>query len=129
METAKGKNNFKDLDEVDIQILKHLQQNAKFDIKQLPDVLNMTKTPVYKRIIALEEAGFITRYVALLDRKLVGLPLMVFCAVSLSVQNAEYIAEFNKQVKDIEEIIECYLIGGVSDFIFKGDCKRPEKWE
>gem|GEM_PF-3390156 len=79
-------------------ILKHLQQNAKFDIQQLSSAFHMTKTPIYKRIVPLEQAGYITRYVALVDRKLIGLPLMVFCAVSLSIHNAAFIAEFNKQI-------------------------------
>ncbi len=107
------------LDKVDREILRHLQVNAKIDMVQLCKVVNMTKAPVYKRIAALEEAGFISRYVALLDRKKVGLPLLVFCAVSLNIQNAEYIAQFNKQVRLIEEIVECYLTGGVFDFILK----------
>lgn len=119
MENKKGKNPPFPLDKIDKMILKHLQQNAKFDIQQLSTVLHMTKTPIYKRIVSLEEAGYITRYVALVDRKLIGLPLMVFCAVSLSIQNAAFIAEFNKQVEHIEEIVECYLTGGVFDFILK----------
>ncbi len=97
-------------------------------MKKLSEVVSMTKTPIYKRIIALEEAGYITGYVALIDRKLVGLPLMVFCAVSLNIQNAEHITKFNEQVKGIEEIIECYLTGGVFDFILKVVVKDLEAY-
>jgi DNA-binding Lrp family transcriptional regulator len=119
MDIMQGKNPSLTLDKVDRGILRHLQKNSKFDIKELSEALNMTKTPIYKRIAALEEAGYITDYVALLDRKMVGLPLMVFCAVSLNIQNAEFIAKFNKQVKEIDEIVECYLTGGIFDFILK----------
>lgn len=107
------------LDKVDRGILRHLQANSKIDMVRLCKVLNMTKAPVYKRIARLEEAGYISHYVALLDRKKIGLPLLVFCAVSLNIQNAEYIAQFNKSVRSIEEIVECYLTGGVFDFILK----------
>lgn len=113
MENRKEKNPPFPLDKLDKMILKQLQQNAKFDIQQLSTVLQMTKTPIYKRIVSLKESGYITRYVALVDRELIGLPLMVFCAVSLSIQNAASIAEFNKQVEQIEEIGECYLTGGL----------------
>jgi|SRR5579859_3522098 len=107
------------LDKVDREILRHLQANSKIDMVRLCKVLNMTKAPVYKRIAGLEEAGYISHYVALLDRKKVGLPLLVFCAVSLNIQNAEYIAQFKKRVRGIEEIVECYLTGGVFDFVLK----------
>ncbi len=116
-----GKRNFIPgvFDETDRKILRHLQVNSKIEIEKLSRALNMTKAPIYKRIAALEQAGFISQYVALLDRRKVGFPLLVFCAVSLNIQNAEFIAQFNKQVKGIEEIIECYLTGGVFDFILK----------
>ncbi|SEI69770.1 Lrp/AsnC family transcriptional regulator [Dyadobacter koreensis] len=119
MEIVTGKNPSMALDKIDRQILGHLQENAKFDMQQLSALLHMTKTPIYKRIVALEQAGYISKYVALLDRKKVGFPLLVFCAVSLNIQNADYIAKFNEQVKLIDEIVECYLTGGVFDFILK----------
>lgn len=119
MEIVSGKNPSMDLDKIDRQILRHLQENAKFDMQQLSALLHMTKTPIYKRIVALEEGGYINKYVALLDRRKVGFPLMVFCAVSLNIQNADFIAKFNQQVKLIDEIVECYLTGGVFDFILK----------
>ncbi len=107
------------LDVTDVSILRHLQKNAKFDIADLCRTLNMTKAPIYKRIILLENAGYIAKYVAILDRKKIGLPLLVFCAVSLNIQNAEYISQFRNKIKDIDEIIECYLTGGIFDFILK----------
>lgn len=128
MEKIKGKNPPPPLDIIDKLILQHLQINSKFDIQSLSNTLNMTKTPVYKRIVSLEESGYIRGYVALVDRKLVGLPLMVFCAVSLNIQNAEYIDDFNKKIKAIDEIVECYLTGGVFDFILKVIVKDLEEY-
>lgn len=119
MENTKGKNPVQQLDHTDLLILKHLQANARFNMKELSDELHMTKTPIYERIKRLEQDGFINRYVAILDRKKVGIPLMVFCAVSLTVQNADYIEQFNAQIAGMEEIVECHLTGGVFDFILK----------
>jgi DNA-binding Lrp family transcriptional regulator len=119
MENAKVKSPALQLDQVDLAILKHLQANARFNMKELSDELRMTKTPIYERIKRLEQDGYIHKYVALLDRKKVGLPLMVFCAVSLSVQNAAAIAAFNEQISDMEEVVECHLTGGMFDFILK----------
>lgn len=119
MDNLVGKNPSYSIDEIDRQILIYLQQNANPNIKELADKLNLTKTPIYKRIKQLEDEGYIDKYVALVDRKKVGVPLMVFCSVSLSIQNAEYIALFNEEIKKIEEIVECYLTGGVFDFLLK----------
>ena len=54
-----------------------------------------------------------------MDNKKVGLPLIVFCNVSLAVHNDEYICRFREEVQQIEEIVECYSIGGVYDFFLK----------
>jgi DNA-binding Lrp family transcriptional regulator len=53
---------------------------------------------------------------------------MVFCAVSLNIQNADLISKFSQQIKEIEEIIECYLTGGVFDFILKVIVKDLEAY-
>lgn len=107
------------LDRTDIMILQALQNNAKVNMKELAAELNMTKTPIYERVKRLEDEGFIKNYVALVDNKKVGLPLIVFCNVSLAVHNDEYICRFREEVQQIEEIVECYSIGGVYDFFLK----------
>ena len=107
------------MDETDRQILIYLQDNSNFNMKELAEKLNLSATPIYKRIRQLEEEGYIDKYVALVDRKKVGISLIVFCSVSLTSQNAEYIAQFNEEIKKIDEVVECYLTGGVFDFVLK----------
>jgi Lrp/AsnC family transcriptional regulator len=107
------------LDETDFKLLRYLQKNGRFNIKELADTLNISKTPIYERIKRLEQEGYIKEYVALIDRKKVGVPLMVFCAVSLNIQNAENIVLFTNEIKKIKEIIECHSTGGVLDFLLK----------
>lgn len=119
MEVAKEKNSPYIMDEVDRQILIYLQEQANPNIKELAEKLNLSSTPVYKRIRQLENSGYISKYVALVDRKKVGVPLIVYCSVSLNIQNAEYIAQFNEEIRKINEVVECYLTGGVFDFILK----------
>ncbi len=107
------------LDKTDIGILRALQDNAKLNVKELSDLLHISKTPVYERIKRLENEGHIKRYVALVDNKKVGLPLIVFCNVSLAVHNDEHIKRFQQEIKDIEEVMECYSTGGMYDFLIK----------
>ncbi|RWY57122.1 Lrp/AsnC family transcriptional regulator [Mucilaginibacter gilvus] len=107
------------LDRTDLLILKSLQKNSKFNITELCEEVNMSKTPVYERIKRLEEDGFIKQYVALVDHKKVGLPLVIFCNVSLNVHNAEHIERFTNEILKLDEVTECYSLGGVFDFLLK----------
>lgn len=107
------------LDETDIKILQALQLNAKVNTKELSEQLHISKTPIYERIKRLENDGYIKGYTALVDNKKVGLPLIVFCNVSLAVHDDEHIQHFKKEITDIDEIMECYSTGGIYDFFLK----------
>lgn len=107
------------LDEIDIKLLRALQKDAKANTKELCEMLNLSKTPVYERMRRLENEGVITGYSAIIDNKKVGLPLIVFCNVSLAVHDDEHIERFKKDILGIEEIMECYSTGGFYDFLLK----------
>lgn len=115
----KGKIPTPALDATDRRILARLQADAKLNVKQLADELNLTKTPVYERIRRLESEGIIKKYVAVLDRARLPSSMVVFCSVSLEVQKIEKIEQFSRQVAEIPEVLECYLMGGTSDFMLK----------
>lgn len=107
------------LDDVDIKIISLLQSDAKMSIKSIAEKVNMTKTPIYERIRRLEETGVIEKYVALVDRKKVNGGMLVFCSVSLEVQKLPEIESFKEEIKNIPEVMECYLMGGANDFLLK----------
>ena len=107
------------LDAIDQEILCYLQQDAKMNIKELADKLHMTKTPVYERIKRLEKEGYITEYVALLDKKKLDLSFIVFCEVTLSSQKIEYMNQFSEAIEKMPEVVECYILGGVFDYLLK----------
>ena len=103
------------LDKTDIEILQVLQKDAKVNTKELSEKLHISKTPIYERIKRLENDGYIKGYVALVDNKKIGLPLIVFCNVSLAV----HFKRFQEEIKNIDEIMECYSTGGIYDFFIK----------
>lgn len=107
------------LDKIDKRLLTILQQDAKANIKEIAAQLNMTKTPIYERIKRLEREGLIEKYVAVLNKKKVSNSITVFCSVSLESQKLDEIRAFNKAIKEIPEVIECYLMGGANDFLLK----------
>ena len=102
------------LDETDIEILHSLQKDAKINTKELSEKLHISKTPIYERIKRLENEGYIKGYVALVDNKKIGLPLIIFCNVSLAVHDDEHIERFKEEIRNIDEIM-----GGIYDFFVK----------
>ena len=107
------------LDAIDKRILEMLQEDAKVNIKEMAEQLNMTKTPIYERIKRYEREGIIKKYVAILDQEKIGMSMVIFCSVSLETQKLEQIHAFSKAIADIPEVMECYLMGGANDFLLK----------
>ncbi|MEQ9230834.1 MAG: Lrp/AsnC family transcriptional regulator [Cyclobacteriaceae bacterium] len=107
------------MDKVDKEILTILQRNAKLNIKEIAAELSMTKTPIYERIKRLEREGVIENYVAVVNRKKLPSSMIVFCSVRLEEQKLEGIEQFEKAISEIPEVLECYLMGGASDFLLK----------
>lgn len=109
----------KQLDTVDRQILHLLQDNAKYTIKEIATQLGMTTTPVYERIKRMEEDGYIDSYVALLNKKRLGLGLIALCKVSLKEHGVQQMSAFEEQVQSWKETVECYQTAGDFDYLLK----------
>lgn len=114
-----GKRTVDFMDEIDKKILNALQKNAKMSMKVLADELNMSKSPLYERVKRLEEEGYITHYAAMVNKDKVGKPLVVFCKLSLSMHDHESYARFVNDILEIEEVVECYSIGGEYELLVK----------
>src|SRR5690606_29764612 len=110
-----------DLDQVDRQLIKLLQTNCKLTTKQYADQLQLSKTAVYERIRRLERNGAITRYVALVDRAKLKRDFTVLCHVRLVQHTKDNVLEFEREVLKLEEVSECYHVGGDYDYILKID--------
>ncbi|HNP08619.1 MAG TPA: Lrp/AsnC family transcriptional regulator [Cyclobacteriaceae bacterium] len=107
------------LDTTDKRLLELLQKDAKTNAKELASQLNLTKTPIYERMRRYDREGIIKKYVAVLDTTKIKSSMVVFCSVSLESQKLSAIESFGKAVNRIPEVIECYLMGGVNDFLLK----------
>ncbi|GEL10043.1 Lrp/AsnC family transcriptional regulator, leucine-responsive regulatory protein [Flavobacterium glycines] len=107
------------LDNTDLRILKQLQADSTISIKELAAKLFLTATPVYERIKRLEREGYITKYVALLNKEKLNRSMIVFCNVRLKEHAKNVGANFVKDIVALPEIIECYNIAGDYDFMLK----------
>lgn len=107
------------LDETDKALLRILQENAKITTKELAAELHLTVSPVYERIKRLENMGYIKHYVAVLNKNLLQKPVTVYCQVSMRYHTEAFIENFEKQIKKLDEVQECYHMAGQVDFLLK----------
>ena len=117
------------IDAIDRSILRMLQQHSKMTIKEIAGKLNLTASPVFERIKRLEKEKYITSYRAVIDRKKIGLSLLVFCNISLIQHEAASIKKFEKDIQQFPEVIECYHIGGMSDYLIKVVAKDMDTYQ
>jgi Lrp/AsnC family leucine-responsive transcriptional regulator len=107
------------MDAIDKKLLKLLQEDTKKTTKELSLVLNLSVTAVYERIKKLEKEGIIKKYVALLAQEKIDNAFMVFCHVKLLQHSQEFIVQFEKEVIQLDEVLECFHVSGDYDYILK----------
>jgi DNA-binding Lrp family transcriptional regulator len=107
------------LDAVDLRILAQLQQNGSLTNVELARRVHLSPSPCLARVKAMEAAGVIERYVALANAKALGLGLSVFINISLKSQSKEALAEFERRIAEHDEVMECYLMTGDSDYLIR----------
>jgi Lrp/AsnC family transcriptional regulator, leucine-responsive regulatory protein len=108
-----------ELDSLDISILEQLQENARITNVDLAREVNLTASPCFNRVRALEESGVIRRHVTLLDTERLGLRLNVFIQVSLEKQREESLHSFEATIASRPEVMECYLMTGDADYLLR----------
>jgi Lrp/AsnC family transcriptional regulator, leucine-responsive regulatory protein len=107
------------LDTIDLRILAQLQEDGALTNVELARRVHLSPSPCLARVKALEAAGVIQRYVALANAKLLGLGLNVFINISLKTQSKESLAEFERRIAEHDEVMECYLMTGDSDYLIR----------
>jgi len=112
------------LDAIDWKILGELQDDGRMTNVELARRVGISAPPCLRRVRALEEAGFIRGYRALLDEKSLGFEVMMFAMVHLSSQADSDLTEFETFVRGEPLVRECWMLSGEIDFILK--CVAPD---
>jgi len=107
------------LDSTDLRILTELQQDSSLTNIELAKRVHLSPSPCLTRVKALEANGIIARYVTLLNPKALGLNLSVFISISLKEQSKSALAEFEQRIAEHDEVMECYLMTGDSDYLIR----------
>ena len=107
------------LDAIDRRILTELQVNARVSNAELAEAVGLSPSPCLRRVRALERAGVIKGYAALLEAAAVGLPISVFVQVTLERQIERALEAFETAILDRPEVMECYLMTGDADYLLR----------
>src|SRR3954464_13164984 len=100
-----------------------MQDDGRITNVELARRVGISAPPCLRRVRALEEAGFIKGYRALLDEKLLGYEVTVFAMVHLTSQAEADLAEFEDFVRKEPLVRECWMLSGEIDFLLK--CVAP----
>ena len=107
------------LDTIDLRILAELQADGSLSNVELARRVHLSPSPCLARVKALESSGMISRYVALVNAQALGLGLNVFISISLKTQSREALAAFERRIAEHDEVMECYLMSGDSDYLIR----------
>ncbi|MGP4863444.1 Lrp/AsnC family transcriptional regulator [Psychrobacter sp. T6-5] len=108
------------IDDIDKQLLRLLQTQARMSITELAERVNLSATPCARRIKRLEDANIITGYYTKTDAQKLGYPLAVFIAISMDRHTAERFEHFERKVQSFEEVVSCSIVTGrTEDYLIK----------
>ena len=107
------------IDSVDLKILEQLQEDSSLTNVELSKRVHLSASPCLMRVKALESQGVIKRYVALSDPQKLGLGLNVFISISLKEQSKRALSDFEESICKHDEVMECYLMTGDSDYLIR----------
>lgn len=104
------------LDKFDILILNQLQADARLTNAELAQRVGLSAAPCWRRVRALEEAGFIKGYHAEIDRHRIGLGVLAFVRLDADRNTGELTKAMEDAIREIPEIVSCHYISGAGTF-------------
>jgi DNA-binding Lrp family transcriptional regulator len=105
-----------DLDKFDIAILAHLQADARLTNAELAQRVGLSAAPCWRRVRALEEAGFIRGYHADIDRHRIGLGVLAFVRLDAVRTAGALTQEMEDAIRKLPEVVSCHYISGTGTF-------------
>lgn len=108
-----------ELDKHDYSILRVLQKDGRLSNRDLARAVSLSPSPSWRRLRALEDAGVIDHYAAVVRREAVGLSILGFAHVTLHDHNSETVARFDRAIMSAEKVLECHATSGEYDYMLK----------
>jgi len=126
--TLKTLKTLKTLDATDRRILEQLQADGRLSNQELAERVALSPSPCLRRVRALERAGVIRRYAAVLDPLQVGLGLLAYVSVKLEKRGKMPVDQFTRAVESWPEVIACYAMTGDMDYLMRVQVENLEHY-
>lgn len=117
------------LDRVDRRILDTLQADARISNQELAKKIGLSPAPCWRRLRRLEEEGFISGYVTLLNGSAIGLPILAYTLVTLENHHPETVRQFDRLIQELPEVLECHSMSGANDYLLRIVAANMEAYE
>ena len=108
-----------ELDRQDIAIIEALQRDGRLSNRDLAKKVSLSPSPSWRRLRALEDAGVIDHYAAVVNREKVGLTIMGFAHVTLHDHRSENVKKFDRAILGAPQVLECHATSGEHDYMLK----------
>ncbi|MEI6458886.1 MAG: Lrp/AsnC family transcriptional regulator [Pseudomonadota bacterium] len=108
-----------EIDRYDRSILQILQREGRLPNSELAERVSLSESACLRRVRALETTGLIEGYTALLNQQKAGLGVNVFVSITLERQERADMAAFEQAVREVPEVMECYLMTGEYDYLLR----------
>jgi Lrp/AsnC family transcriptional regulator len=117
------------LDKIDLAILRVLQEDASRSAAEIAESVGLSQSPCWRRIQRLKDEGYISKIVALLDRRKLNLPTQLFVQVKVLRNDQASLSQFTDAIRSFQEVMECHVILGVYDFLLRVVVRDMEAYE
>ncbi len=107
------------LDEIDLKILRILQESADMNINDIAAKVGLSHTPCWRRIRKMHDSGVIQSQVCKLNSEKVGLDVSIFVFLRLDTHSSQALDSFEKSTKSVPEIMQCYTMSGEFDYLLR----------
>lgn len=117
------------LDKIDLKILHVLQEDASHSAAEIADTVGLSQSPCWRRIQRLKEEGYISRIVAVLDRRKLDLATQLFVQVKTLRNDRTSLNQFTEAIRSFDEVLECHVILGAYDFLLRVVVRDMQAYE
>lgn len=117
------------MDSKDRAIIRALQRRGRMTNQDLAEAVSLSPSPCLRRLRNLEASGAIVGFAAEADPAAYGLPITVFVRIGLERHNEEDVQRFEAQVRDMDEVLECYVLSGTTDYLMRAVVASLDAYE
>lgn len=104
---------------IDIRILDQVQRDCSLSTGELAEKVGLSQSPCWRRLQRLQDEGYISKQVALVDRTKFGTNMFIFASLKMATLTEDQRTDFLRKIDLIPEIMECYSIFGERDLLVK----------